>query len=434
MQRRFGSIGRWTIAGVLVLLSMIGGSARGAQIPGTQERPDFYERMRVENPFSEGGNGEARIAAYEQWLEEQKPLEAVEGETEVERLRRQRFNARFEEYRIKFEMIGSGIARVDELSKDLTNSTLALARTDEERLAVLERGVGAALLIERILVDRFEVGVVETADLAAAIGHRLDREIELQEERVRQEAARQNDPGNASPEKQEASAPVQAPGAGRDGSESLRQVEVMAREGLRSGRKLCGPLMSRPIPFARFGPIGVRGAGMLLGLVTAVTQEPSPAVRGGLRNAASLVDDPFAEGGNGDARVAAADRWLEGQTPRDAVAGETDRQRLLRERFNVQLTRYRIVLEQVNGGVRTLDDLDHGLFEAALPLAVTDAERLEVLEAAVGFSLKLERTRRGRVATGGAGTEELAGAIAHRLDREIALIEEQERQAQRAKE
>ncbi|HRE99321.1 MAG TPA: hypothetical protein PLI18_02310 [Pirellulaceae bacterium] len=81
-----------------------------------------------------------------------------------------------------------------------------------------------------------------------------------------------------------------------------------------------------------------------------------------------------------------------------------------------------------------MDDLDHGLFEAALPLAVTDAERLEVLEAAVGFSLKLERTRRGRVATGGAGTEELAGAIAHRLDREIALIEEQERQAQRAKE
>lgn len=434
MQRRFGSIGRWTIAGALVLLSMVGGSARGAQIPGTQERPDFYERMLVENPFSEGGNAEARIAAYEQWLEEQKPLEAVEGETEVERLRRQRFNARFEEYRIKSQMIVGGIARVDDLSKDLTDSALALARTDEERLAILERGVGAALWIERILADRFEGGSGAPADLAAAIGHRLDREIELQEEQARQEAARQNDPGNASPEKQEVSAPVQAPASGRDGSESLRQVEVMARDELRSGRKLCGPLMSRPMPLARFGPLGVRGAGMLLGLVIAVTQEPSPDVRGIGPNAASLVDDPFAEGGNGEARVAAAERWLEGQKPREAVTGETNRQRLLRERFNVQLTRYRIVLEQVNGGVRTLDDLDHGLFEAALPLAVTAAERLEVLEAAVGFSLKLERTRRGRVATGGAGTEELASATAHRLDREIALVEEQERQAQRANE
>ena len=173
MQRRFGSIGRWTIAGALVLLSMVGGSARGAQIPGTQERPDFYERMLVENPFSEGGNAEARIAAYEQWLEEQKPLEAVEGETEVERLRRQRFNARFEEYRIKSQMIVGGIARVDDLSKDLTDSALALARTDEERLAILERGVGAALWIERILADRFEGGSGAPADLAAAIGHRL---------------------------------------------------------------------------------------------------------------------------------------------------------------------------------------------------------------------------------------------------------------------
>ncbi len=431
MRRQYESIVRASLAGLIMLLAALGGTTAVAQVPMP---PDFYERMRIENPFAEGGNAESRIAAFKKWLDEQKPREPAAGETPKERLLRERFNARVEEYRIVGEQIAGGTMAFQGRQFELIDAALALAADDAERVMILEIGVGAALLNERIAYDKSKFGIIDSGSVLRMMADRLDREFALVEEQERQEARRQEEAAAESLDRQ-ASASLDSPHGSPCSPESSWRFDAALPRGVRAGRLGCGPIVRLPMMSARFGGIGVRWAGLMVGIVGSSWLTVVPATKGQESDFYRQlhVEHPFADGGNGEARIAAFERWFEKHEPQEAVPGETPRERQCRERFNARIGEYRIVREQIDGGVMALDRLQTDLIDAALACASTDAEHLELFEIGIGEALLKERIAYDRYEGGAGGSESVLLAIAHRLDREIALVEEQERQAQRAK-